>query len=317
MSGSAQTGQLRAAQSARPRTLALRMDTNNTCNLRCIYCTINDRSGPAEYMSPTDFSRVATLLLRDCHYVSLSCATEPLMSPHFRDFIEMLGTYDVPETHFITNGQLLTEEIIRTSVISRIGSVTLSIDGATSDTYATIRGASLDRVIDWLRLFDCVKREYRSQVPLVRVQYTFFRYNAWEIIPFIERYHWYLQEINYTHLSPLDLFGHPLLERISVDEYREIKSRVLECAARFQIGCKVSFNQFNDSELASRSCQIPLSYRFLRHNGDVVMCDKSTYGNVLSEELAVIERRIAAAFSRENPRCAFHCSQPPSKAQEA
>jgi hypothetical protein len=151
----------------------------------------------------------------------------------------------------------------------------------------------------------------------VRVQYTFFRHNAWEIIPFMEQHHRYVQEINYTQLSPLDHYGHPLLERISYDEYRDIKARVLESAERFHLGCKVSFNQFSERGPVSRSCQIPLSYRFVRHNGDLVMCDKQVYGNVLNEDMAVINHRIGSAFSRENEHCAFHCSQPPSKLQEA
>lgn len=300
------------------RIYALRMDTNNTCNLKCIYCNINDYSQPAEYMSVEQFSKLASVYFPKCSYVSLSCATEPLLSPDFALFIKKLGEYKVPDTHFITNGQLLSEKIIRAAIKSIINSITLSIDGATVETYERIRGASFENLIFNLKMIDRIKNNLKSTVPIVRVQYTFFKYNAWEVIQFIEKYHSYIQEISFTQLSPYfsESYGHHLLERISYDEYSEIKNHVVELTRKYNLGYKLSFNQFNRDNLSNSGCNIPLSFRFIQSNGDVMMCDKQIYGNVFVDGEESINGRIKKAFSKYNELCKLKCTQPVAKMKE-
>lgn len=81
----------------------IRLDTNNTCSRNCIYCKINDYTMHREYMSVEPFQKLASVYFPKSRYVSLSCATEPLVSPDFDVFIRILGEFHVSDTHFITN----------------------------------------------------------------------------------------------------------------------------------------------------------------------------------------------------------------------
>src|ERR1039457_6691676 len=87
---------LRCKTSNKP--YAIRLDTNNTCNLNCIYCKINDYKLNKEYMTVDQFHSLASVYFPKSSYVSLSCATEPLVTPDFDVFIRMLGEFRVPDT---------------------------------------------------------------------------------------------------------------------------------------------------------------------------------------------------------------------------
>lgn len=54
-------------------------------------------------MSVEPFQKLASVYFPKSRYVSLSCATEPLVSPDFDVFIRILGEFHVSDTHFITN----------------------------------------------------------------------------------------------------------------------------------------------------------------------------------------------------------------------
>ena len=133
------------------------------------------------------------------------------MSKQFPLFIERLGEYGVPDTHFITNGLLLTEEVIRSAIVSGIDAITISNDAATAATYRRIRGKTrkgievrcggFEDIIAKLKLLRNMKAEYRTQRPAVRIQFTLFDYNKDEVLPFIDTYHLYFQEFYLTHLT--------------------------------------------------------------------------------------------------------------------
>ena len=153
---------LKKAVNKRPYNI--RLDTNNTCNLNCIYCKINDYTLNKEFMSVDQFCRLADIYFPKATYVSLSCATEPLITPNFNLFIRKLGEYNVPDTHFITNGQLLTDEIITSTVLSKISSITISNDAANSETYKTIGGSSFENLMTKLIRIDEIKKKIKFKI---------------------------------------------------------------------------------------------------------------------------------------------------------
>lgn len=307
---------LKSSLSKRP--YRIRLDTNNTCNLNCIYCKINDYTVKKEYMTFDQFCYLASVYFPKSSYVSLSCATEPLVTRDFNNFIKKLGEYKVPETHFITNGQLLNDEIITTAILSKLGSLTISNDAVYSQTYELIRGASFDNLMSKLMRIDEIKKNFNSELPRVRVQFTFFEYNKDEIIPFIEKFHSYIQEIYLTHLSPMyiDSYDHPALKRISFEEYSIIKKQALILINKYELGSKITFNQFSKDNLSCQWCTVPFSFRFIMWNGDVLMCDKQIYGNVFSESELIINERINKAFNKDNNYCKILCTQPVAKMKE-
>lgn len=266
-------------------------------------------------MSVEQFNQLAQMFFPKSRYVSLSFGTEPLMSKDFNLFIAELGKHDVPNTHFITNGLLLTEEVITASILSGINCITISNDAATAETYKRIRGGDFATVISKLKLIHELKEEYKSTRPAVRIQFTLFRYNRTEVIPFIDEYHPYFQEFCLSHLSPKyhDSYLDPILDRLGKEEFIEIRTNTIRAATRHNLAVKITFNDYDRQSLLGKWCTIPLASRFIYYSGDLMMCDKQVYGNIFREDLSTIDKRIDEAFQEYNPNCKIDCTQPIAK----
>jgi hypothetical protein len=169
-----------------------------------------------------------------------------------------------------------------------------------------------------LKLIDEIKKKLNFDLPIVRIQFTFFEFNKGEIIPFIEEFHPHFQEFYLTHLSPMyiDSYDLPALNRISFEEYSIIKKQVLVLIDKHKLGSKITFNQFSKDNLSCQWCKVPLSFRFIKYNGDMMMCDKQIYGNVFSDSEFLINKRIKKAFNKNNKYCKRLCTQPVAKMKE-
>jgi MoaA/NifB/PqqE/SkfB family radical SAM enzyme len=271
---------------------------------------------------------LAELYFHQSHYVSLSFGTEPLMSKKFALFVEMLRKFSIPQTHFITNGLLLTDEIIEAAILTKLNAITISNDAATSETFRRIRGNTpkgtrikgdgFNDIIAKLEMIRELKSQYKTIFPKVRIQFTLFDYNKEEVVPFIERYHSYFQDIYITHLSTMYInsYTDPILKRITKNEYIEIREKILNKTKKYNLSTKMTFNDLDRRKLSNKWCTFPLANRFIYHNGDLLMCDKQVYGNIFNEDLSDINRRINATFSENNLNCKIKCTQPIAKAKE-
>jgi MoaA/NifB/PqqE/SkfB family radical SAM enzyme len=134
------------------------------CNLRCQMCAINvdtryqPRSGRPPFFEPELFARLRPIfptLLR----AYLFGLGEPTLNKHLVDYIAELSAAGV-EVWFNTNGTLIDEA--KAEAIARAGAskITVSIDGATAETYETIRrGAKFDAVLRGIRALVAAKIE--------------------------------------------------------------------------------------------------------------------------------------------------------------
>jgi len=139
-------------QLARQRWLTLRLDLINKCNLRCVMCHYsNDEISkrPAQRISPEQFGAFFAPIAPAVRDVVLSCADEPLMSPHFEAILGELAARD-PEVRvrFCTNAMLLSEKIAQAIIAAHTYLVMFSFDGVTSATLHRIRvGSDYRRII--------------------------------------------------------------------------------------------------------------------------------------------------------------------------
>jgi radical SAM protein with 4Fe4S-binding SPASM domain len=132
------------------------LEVSARCNLRCTMCAINYDSrykpaaGRPPFFQPELFERLRPIfptLLRGY----LFGLGEPLLNPHLIDYIRTMAECGV-DVQFNTNATLIDDE--KADAIARAGAttVTVSIDGATAETYETIRrGARFESVLRGLR----------------------------------------------------------------------------------------------------------------------------------------------------------------------
>lgn len=113
------------------------------CNLRCIMCPIlvdpryQPGSGWPGLLEPEHFDRLEPVF-RTLHRAHLFGLGEPLLNPHLFDYARRLSQAGV-EVWTTTNATLIDDEKAEAFYESGFDRVSVSIDGATAETYEAIR----------------------------------------------------------------------------------------------------------------------------------------------------------------------------------
>jgi len=116
------------------------------------------------------FEKIARETFPFTKYLALSCLTEPLMTRDLPERLDFLKKYRVSFSEIITNGTLLQEKIISKLLEVPITRLGVSLDGATAETYESIRiGSSFSKVIANIRLFNGMKADRGSELPHLRL----------------------------------------------------------------------------------------------------------------------------------------------------
>jgi radical SAM protein with 4Fe4S-binding SPASM domain len=132
------------------------------------------------------FEAIVREVLPHARYLALSCMTEPLMTRDFPERLRLLPAVAVPFVEVITNAMLLTDRIIEEILAVPLTRLTVSIDGATKETYERIRvGANFEKVIANVRRFSELKRQRGASLPALRINHVLTESNLDEFPLFL------------------------------------------------------------------------------------------------------------------------------------
>jgi len=235
---------LKAAQFLRLRTLLVRIDLNNFCNLRCIMCSHAHapiKGANRIIMALADFENIAEDIFPKTRSLHLSCGSEPLLVKHFDHCLELSKRYRIPFVSYATNGMLLDERICRVMITSQIDEIIVSADGATPETLESIRvRAKFHKLLENIALLDRMKKEAGSGKPVLRMNYTFMDKNVTEILDFIKLFSskgMRILELRPVKMSVLTGLGnHPhLLTADGIREYHNLFPRIQQACAHHGI----------------------------------------------------------------------------------
>ncbi len=126
--------------------------TNSTvCNLKCGFCPQAYGKG-VDWKMPDDvYRKVVEELYPAAETVQLSAYGEPMMTPRVFEKLEEMEHFGV-KLELVTNATLFRGEKLVERLAQRMGLLTVSIDGATAETYNRLRvGGDFDEVIGNLR----------------------------------------------------------------------------------------------------------------------------------------------------------------------
>ena len=168
------------------RSLIVRMDTTNRCNLRCSMCSMRlaDLDTQREWhdIDPVLFNRIAEEVFPIASVVGLSCGAELLVNPDFGTYLKRLYHADVPARDVVTNGILLSSENISIILDAPPTSLFVSIDGATPQTHAEIRGgADLNLITQNMRALVLERDRRGMKFPMLSFSVTLQRKNFMEL----------------------------------------------------------------------------------------------------------------------------------------
>ena len=172
------------------RFMQLEIDISNRCNLRCVMCYHSLDAfvrRPPAFLSLERFEQIAAAVLPQAHTLTLALGSEPMTSPHFIPLLRAAARHRVPRVTFFTNATLMHDAVVDAILDARVTEVCVSIDGATRETYETIRrGASFDRVIDNVRRLVAARDRRGQPEPRVRFDVVMMRKNVHELPAIVE-----------------------------------------------------------------------------------------------------------------------------------
>ena len=165
------------------------IDPVNVCNLRCPLCPTGlgilgrDRG----LMKVEEFRAIIDQIAPWCYLLELYNWGEPFLHPGIFDMIR----YATDEKIFVrlsSNLNRYDESLARQTVASGLGAITLSIDGATEESYQRYRQrGKLAVALENLHLLVQAKREQRASHPFIVVRMLVNRYNEGEVDQLRER----------------------------------------------------------------------------------------------------------------------------------
>ena len=133
----------------------LYIEPTNLCNLNCRTCVRNIWEEPMGMMSDRIFDRVVEGVrsFSPLPRFFFGGSGEPLLHPKIVEMVTRAKALGV-SVELITNGTLLTADLLQGLVATGMDVLWVSIDGATPESYADVRlGAELPRVLENLAYF--------------------------------------------------------------------------------------------------------------------------------------------------------------------
>jgi len=230
------------------------------------------------------FSSIAEELFPRTSGLFLSCAAEPLMAKHVRDVLDVVRQAEIPFVAFTTNALLFDEEMVRKIIESGIKEIYVSFDGATEATFASIRGgASMQKVIEKIRLFNQIKDALSVTSPKIEFHVTLVRGNIEEIEQIIGiARDLRVSRVTALHVHPFPELG---LKEESLSNHKELydaciagaRRRARELGVEFEAPPMFSELAQQDRTLDARDsrdriCLLPWSSTMILADGDVVPC---------------------------------------------
>jgi len=165
------------------------LELTTRCNLNCRTCVRNVWEEPLEAMSDATFERLLIGLreLPELRQVVLGGYGEPFTHPHALDYLSALKGLGLRVT-VSSNGTLLDRERAEALVQLGVDVVTVSLDGASPETYADVRrGANLRLVLGNLEGLNRVKAERGTQFPRLAIEFVALKRNIAELPAVVEQ----------------------------------------------------------------------------------------------------------------------------------
>lgn len=125
----------------------IRLDTNNNCNLHCVYCH-NERSN--ERIELDDLRLLLNEKVLGVGFFQIGCVMEPTLDPRLCDAMEVIAASPARPGRVFrlqTNATLLHRHDHRRMVEAGLNLVTISVDSIDGETHKALRdGTSLSKV---------------------------------------------------------------------------------------------------------------------------------------------------------------------------
>lgn len=166
------------------RFLRVKLDMVTRCQLRCVMCHFAhpDFQESKTTMGGELLEKVGNDLFPRAHDVVLSSSAEPLLAPDLPRALELCREHEVPNFHFSTNLFAMNKRIMEKVIEVQMPLMTVSIDGATKETFERIRPpGKWDTLMQRFDLVKEIKEASGSHFPVLSATAVLMRSNIREM----------------------------------------------------------------------------------------------------------------------------------------
>ena len=267
----------------------------NTCNLRCSHCQVPYWTKPVARLDADRF-RLILDQLPGLLSIKLQGMGEPFLNRHLPELLRQSTVRHI-SVQVISNGTVLTDELVNQLLKLNRTHICFSVDGAIATTFESIRiGADYARVVGGIR--ELVRRRGSASSPQVSLATVVTQRNLAELSQMVELAHSLRVDSLFFQLVLTDwgkdtLANHNQGLRVDFEgpTTRDAVAKAMATAER--LGVKLTVQQ-DDRYSRSNRCPWPWTRAFIAANGDVVPCciladsDTIKMGNVFEQNFAEI-----------------------------
>lgn len=319
-------------RSCEVRSLPREITVVNTtaCNISCFMCPRNARGSHHDsFMSREVFRKLSGEAFLTLLNVSLSASGEALVDPNIPLILDEARRFGV-KVRLISNGLLLTESNLA-QFDNILESVTISMDGATKETYEGIRrGSDFEAVLSNVKAFNRFRRRLSpDERPGLAFNYVLMRRNITEAPLFIDlAQRLEADEVTFNHVIAFNqevareslLFHRDMANRYLEETRRRAES--LDIRARIPPPYPIEDTAGSPDTLHRgrpwEHCPFLWNMMFVESNGNVSPCcsdqpSRPVMGNIGSESVAGIwmgeaYRDMRRRLISDDPwECCLHC----------
>ncbi|MDR1487525.1 MAG: radical SAM protein [Deltaproteobacteria bacterium] len=285
------------------RPLHLDVDVTTNCQLRCPMC-------PVGHKEQKKFKGFGLFMKESLYLEALRQASEfklpsirfgltgePLLVADIENWAAEAKKAGVIDISLITNGQLLDGDKSRKLIKSGLTRIMLSVDAATSETYAKVRpGGDFSLLQENLQALVAKRKELNSHLPLIRLSFVVMDVNAKERRLFREKFSPLADYLSFQRYQDLTAAGIKGVEIASDDD--RVNSQGIDSQGLNSLGI---------------NCPDPLTRLAIHADGGLFPCCSdfgrlSPLGYFPQDSLLDVWNspqalELATSQGRTNPRC--------------
>lgn len=250
------------------------IELTNRCTLRCPTCFSHQDGRAKKNMSFEEFKGIIDQNGHLIKTISLYNYGEPFLNAHLPEMIYYAKKKGIAYVKVATNGMHLTESKIREIIKSQLDYLSISLDGATRETYEKFRvGGQFERVISHTRNLVNARNAAGSKLK-IEIQFIIMSHNEHEI-PVIEE----------------------LARNLGVDFLRLKTVLVKKDEWKHLLPASTQYNRYRQGPVSNR-CFKPVKELVVNCDGTVIPCcyiveedlKKFNVGNIFQSSLEDILR---------------------------
>jgi len=168
--------------------LQIDFELNSTCQMKCGFCLHGHTKVPKRHLTFEQFCKVIDEgAEHGLVSIKLNYINEPLLNKDLPMYVDYARSRGVLNIYFATNGLLLTEDMSRRLIESKVSKIMISLDAATPETFFKMRAnKNFDQIVNNIYRFLEIRGDLNY--PLVRINFLQTPVNQHEATEFISQW---------------------------------------------------------------------------------------------------------------------------------